>query len=270
MLSSARLRLTSRRFDVLAFAVPLGITVAFFLIYLVSPHTYLTYILEAVNREKQAVEILTWTAALAAAVLLFPTAVRLQLQTRHAGGSPLPGAVLFIGLVALAAFFFAGEELSWGQTWFHWRTPSELKTVSRETNLHNGRLGGLVHTGGNLFMLVMFVGLPIVWRFRDRLRLPLDWRAGIAEWPVAATAILADLVRVPKQIFAATHTSVQMHASPFYMQYLEEIDEQKEMLIAFAMLIYALYRLQAVRAERGAALAEAAIAASPTPAVAPT
>ncbi|MEE2526544.1 hypothetical protein V0U79_09210 [Hyphobacterium sp. HN65] len=42
-------------------------------------------------------------------------------------------------LIALACFFIAGEELSWGQWIFHWSTPDSLAEVNlqNETNLHN-------------------------------------------------------------------------------------------------------------------------------------
>lgn len=41
--------------------------------------------------------------------------------------------------LALAAFAVAGEEISWGQWIFHWRTPAELAAgnLQNETNLHN-------------------------------------------------------------------------------------------------------------------------------------
>lgn len=46
--------------------------------------------------------------------------------------------ILFLGL-AIASFFVAGEELSWGQWIFHWGTPDMLTEINRqqETNLHN-------------------------------------------------------------------------------------------------------------------------------------
>lgn len=42
-------------------------------------------------------------------------------------------------LFALAAFYIAGEEHSWGQHFFNWSTPSEWSEINRqqETNLHN-------------------------------------------------------------------------------------------------------------------------------------
>lgn len=41
-------------------------------------------------------------------------------------------------LVAIAGMaFLVGEEISWGQRFFHWSTPESLKNVQGETTLHN-------------------------------------------------------------------------------------------------------------------------------------
>ena len=50
---------------------------------------------------------------------------------------PLVFAVALIG--ALSALYIAGEEMSWGQHFFHWNTPEYWVLVNRqqETNLHN-------------------------------------------------------------------------------------------------------------------------------------
>ncbi len=46
-------------------------------------------------------------------------------------------AVTLIG--ALGSLYIAGEEMSWGQHFFHWNTPEYWAEVNRqqETNLHN-------------------------------------------------------------------------------------------------------------------------------------
>ena len=46
---------------------------------------------------------------------------------------------LFVALAALACFYIAGEEMSWGQHFFHWQTPEYWSELNRqdETNLHN-------------------------------------------------------------------------------------------------------------------------------------
>jgi hypothetical protein len=243
-------RSANRPIDFIAAFIPLGLIVGFFLIYLASPTAYLTYIISFKDREKQAVELITWSSALVAALILFTCAARQWLISSKApGGSLLPGGAVFIFLVGLASFFFFGEEISWGQTWFKWTTPTEMQKVSRETNLHNGYLGHAVRLAGNLFVVGMFIVLPIVWKLRHKLpiKLPADWKPGIAEWPAGVCVILGFLIALPKTLYMATHTKEQCEASTFYMQYLEELFEQKEMLFAVAMLIFALYRIAAIR-----------------------
>ena len=46
--------------------------------------------------------------------------------------------LIYLGL-AVACFLIAGEEVSWGQWFFHWQTPDALSQVNlqNETNLHN-------------------------------------------------------------------------------------------------------------------------------------
>jgi len=46
---------------------------------------------------------------------------------------------LWFGLVGLGCVYFAGEELSWGQSLFHWDTPQLMEEVNDqgETNIHN-------------------------------------------------------------------------------------------------------------------------------------
>ena len=52
----------------------------------------------------------------------------------------------FFALLALGCLYWGGEEVSWGQTFFHWGTPKGLFTgnYQKETNIHNTR--GLVGT----------------------------------------------------------------------------------------------------------------------------
>ena len=243
----------SKALQAFAFAFPPALVLLFFAIYLISPRLYLKYILEFHDRESQAVEILTVAFAAIGAAILIPLGLHLWARTaRTPGRSKFPGGASLIVVVGLAAFFFAGEELSWGQSIFHWKTPADVKEISRETNLHNGKLGVSVHALGNLFIIASLVALPIAWRWRRKLRLPADWGPAIAEWPVATCVVLAVAMRFPKQVWMETHTDAQLHASRFYEQYLEEISEQKEMLIALALAMYAFYRIRAARRERRA------------------
>lgn len=67
--------------------------------------------------------------------LVFATPVFFKYRTR------IPDGVLtfwFAGWL-LAAFYFLGEEVSWGQWWFGWDTPEAWAEFNRqgETNIHN-------------------------------------------------------------------------------------------------------------------------------------
>jgi hypothetical protein len=62
------------------------------------------------------------------------------LQTvRLSRGRVPPAITLWFALTTLGCFYFAGEELSWGQQLFQWRTPAEIAELNdqNETNLHN-------------------------------------------------------------------------------------------------------------------------------------
>lgn len=77
-------------------------------------------------------------------------------------------------LFALAAFYIAGEEHSWGQHFFGWSTPDAWKQVNRqdETNLHN-TLHIFNHTPQRLLEIGILVGgviLPLWNKFQAPLR----------------------------------------------------------------------------------------------------
>jgi len=59
---------------------------------------------------------------------------------KHLGGHPRRRLIrAWIALWMLACFYFAGEEISWGQWLFLWETPEALLPFNDqgETNLHN-------------------------------------------------------------------------------------------------------------------------------------
>jgi hypothetical protein len=71
-------------------------------------------------------QFLIMIAALAIAVrLLFEPFVRAR---------PFVLAVTIVA--ALSSLFIAGEEMSWGQHFFHWNTPEYWANIDNETNLH--------------------------------------------------------------------------------------------------------------------------------------
>ncbi len=109
--------------------IPILIAVFVIVSYRVSPEFYARWVIPEGYGVLEMSQFLTALAALALAVrLLFDPFVRAR---------PLTFAVAIIG--ALTCFYIAGEEMSWGQHFFHWSTPEYWAEVNRqkETNLHN-------------------------------------------------------------------------------------------------------------------------------------
>ncbi len=238
--------------DVAAALVAPAMILALLVTYLVSPDFYLTWVLNEKQRETQIVEYLTFGSSALAGVMLLIGGVRLWRRQRRSE----PGAGSFwrrhvhdrggawiVLVVAAAALFLAGEEISWGQTYLGWDTPEPYERLSVETNLHNTDLP--VNNLGSLFLLAVFVALPIVWALRSD-RLPRSWAPAIPEWPVVVTVLVAFLWKEYKNVYRMIYSDGP-DASPFYIGFVEQINEHKEMLAGVGLLMYALYRWRAVR-----------------------
>lgn len=204
--------------------------------YLFEPTFYLTWVLQGVNREYQAVEFLTFGAAFAAALLL---AVWVRSAWPNAVGSERLGVVA-VGVVALANFFFAGEEISWGQTYLGWETPDSY--FAKETNLHNSVIPA--QSLGTVFLIVVFFVLPLVWSLGQRFhwRLPAGLRVAVAEGPAIVCAACALTWQETKSLYRFLHSDYLQHAT--YNEFFEQINEQKELLVAVAFLLYAIFRFR--------------------------
>ena len=256
-LTGAAVALTERRgnglgaADLVAAAIPVLLTAALFVTYRASPSFYLEYVLQGSMREHQAVELITFACCFVGTLLLLVATRRLwRSDTVPRSGKLLQrrGAVLIVAVVALATFFFAGEEISWGQSYLQWTTPEAVREVTPETNLHN--IHGLpisVNSLGSVFLIIVFVALPIAWRWRESLGLPGSWRPAIAEWPIVFAILFAFVVKLYKSIYRATVADAE--SQTFYVGYVEQINEQKEMLVAVALLMYAVYRVRATRSD---------------------
>jgi hypothetical protein len=235
--------------DLIAAAIPVLLAAALYVTYRVSPAFYLDYVLIGSAREHQAVELITFACTAAATVLLLIAARRLWRSGSSAATGHLlerRGAFMIVGLIALATFFFAGEETSWGQSYLQWQTPDAVREVTPETNLHN--IHGLpisVNSLGSVFLIVMFVALPIAWRHRESLGISASWLPAIAEWPIAFAMLFAFGVKLYKSLYRLLVADAKTQT--FYIEYVEQINEQKEMLVAVALLIYSVYRVRATK-----------------------
>jgi|GEM_PF-4192509 len=236
------------RWRAFAYAVPFILLGMICGTYAVSEDFYLTYVISPHEREGQAIEILTFACAATAGILLLIATVGIwKLQ---AGLKPfMHRAFGIVGIIALATIFFAGEEVNWGQTYIGWEVSGQFleATNSLESNLHNrDDLPVSIKTLAQGFLIIMFAGLPFCWmRFRDKF--PDGWEPAIPDGPVISCILVAYLWKFVKNIYRAIVPEEEQIQSNLYMSFLEQINEHKEMLIAVALLMYAIYRFVAIR-----------------------
>lgn len=222
---------------------------------------YLTHILEERYREYQLVEMITFGCSLFAAGCGFLAAGLVFRQVRERFPESGPIARLFapglLGVSALASLFFAGEEVNWGQTFARWGRPEftqDAATAEQYTaqSVHNNLEGLSIQSMGSVFLIVVLVVLPILWARREKLGLPAAWAPAIACWPAAATVAAAYVLKEIKSVYRSAVGKDEAKLDPFYMGYLEQINEQKEMLLALALLLYLGYALARAWRERSA------------------
>lgn len=233
-----------------AYALPLLVIVALGVIYAVSPAFYLKYVLEIRHREYQAVENLNFACALTATLLLAWCGWRLWADPPHEGAGLLQrrGDALLVTLIALGALFITGEEVNWGQTFLHWGTPELDRENVFETNFHNNVSLINAQGLGTLGLGGIFFILPAVWAWR--LRHDVGWRGlwrAIPDGPSIFCLAVALAWRSVKRLYILVFGKSKDNV--FYRDFIEQINEQKELLIALALLIYAVERV--VRLRRG-------------------
>jgi len=216
----------------IGYVSPIVIVSALSVSYLIAPEFYLSYILEETRREEGVVEIVTFLSALIAGLILF-------YSTWHLFKSGNWLAAGIVGMISLVTLIFAGEEISWGQVYFQWPTPPWWRdNFGGRTELHSGTLP--VSQLAAIFLLATFFLLPLAWKFRSPFRLPLELEPAIAEGPVIFTIAFAAIYREFKGIYLL-FTPLE-YQDRLYREFFWGLNEHKEMLIAIAILMYALYR----------------------------
>lgn len=117
---------------------------------------------------------------------------------------PTRGSRIWIAMVTLGAFYFAGEEVSWGQWLFYWDTPEAFLRINdqNETNLHN--ISSLFDQKPRLLLeLWALAGAVRAW-YRSFKGRPDD-PGTTAYWfwptlPLAWTGLLSALVMMPERV----------------------------------------------------------------------
>lgn len=187
-----------------------------------------------IGSEKGFIELTTVAIALWAAW----EAARIVRRRR---ALPHPALTAWFGLFVIGLIFLAGEEASWGQSWFGWATPEDYarKNLQQETNLHNLSLAAEA-LPKTLLTLACLAG-GIVWPiYASTKKLPpvlggwfgILWPAAYL-WPPAAMTWVA---RVAERIlvwtnwedfvpglYRATRESLELYAVIFILAYLVDI-----------------------------------------------
>ncbi len=207
--------------------------------YAASPAFFLQYIHEDTRRELMAIELTTVSCAALGGMLLAAASAR-QWKARQTMAAGL------LAVVACAAVFFAGEEMSWGQSYFGWRTPEGF--FSRETNLHNSALE--VQSLGSLFLITVFFILPAWARIgASRGRpLPKSWRPAIASGPVVSCLAVAFAWKEVKSLYHFWYADHKEHLT--YQEFIMHINEHKEMLVAVTLLMFGVTQVGAAWATK--------------------
>ena len=151
-------------------------------------------------------------------------------------------------ILGLGFFYFAGEEVNWGQVWFHWKTPEAwaASNYQQQTSLHNLSHAGILNNVPRELLLtlviVMALVLPIVFRRRrERLRGTV-WQYLVPDGRLIPAAILAIGSSLPGKFFSKSH-GVPLAAADYTYSYMAFIDlsgELKEYGFALVILLYML------------------------------
>ena len=152
-----RQRAFGRSWVLLAVAVAIGIIVTIRLSFRFHLTDTLWY--DILAREGGILETLTAAAFLAAGVVLLLTVRRFR------AGFEYPVSIWPAVVLAVMFIVAAGEEMSWGQVWFPFDTPTGLKVINSqdEFNLHNID-SHLVNHLATLFFLAYGAVLPLAAR----------------------------------------------------------------------------------------------------------
>ena len=176
--------------------------------------------------------LLALAAAIVALVAFFHPTIRQDWKTRT-----------WLSLFAVAAIFFAGEDLNWGQYYFGWTAPEFFQAHNREheTNLHNmsSWFNQKPRLVAELWLLIAGILVPLGWKLPQRLT--ARFLPGMF-WPDNRLTVAASLAAVAK-----LNSTLVKQAG---VGLLAEIrwSEVVEFFLAYAMLLYTLMLLARIAA----------------------
>ncbi len=120
-------------------------------------------------KEDGVFETLTVILMLISMIPLAYAAINLYMKKQDRQSNKIP--IIIFSLLVSGCFLFSGEEISWGQNYFKWKTPETLfaGNIQNETNLHNFFNNYLVdaYKIGTLIVLILVI-LPVIMDFMGK------------------------------------------------------------------------------------------------------
>ena len=148
---------------------------------------------------------------------------------------PVPWLHAWLMLTTIACIYFAGEEISWGQSIFHWQSPEVFNQLNKqhETNLHN--MSGWFNQKPRLLLAIgVLVGgiiLPLWRKWKRIVYNDRDWRCWF--WPdfvCLPAGLLVFLVKVPERY--AQLSGHWLFSTPI------RVSELQEFYFAYFLMLY--------------------------------
>ena len=150
---------------------------------------------------------------------------------------PAPWLHTWLMVTTVACIYFAGEEISWGQSFFHWQTPDVISEINdqQETNLHN-MSSWFDQKPRLLLALGVLIGgivLPLRRKWKGIVYSDRDWRYWF--WPdivCLPAGLLAFVVRFPERY--ENITGYWLFSVPY------RTSEMQEFYFAYFLMLYLL------------------------------
>jgi hypothetical protein len=179
-----------------------------------------------------------------------------RLSTRLFRGGWRRLGVLYM-LLTLGTFFVAGEEISWGQRIFGWRTPEALEAINAQQEISVHNIHGFhqpfiyaVMLGGLYGTVMPFVGLALA---AHRRRSMLGYLL-IPPLCLAPAFFVPFGYRLCRLVFRP-----ELYVAPGYRVFvITEFNELTELSLYFGLLVYVWLNLRRLRQEPGEPTAAAA------------
>ena len=184
--------------------------------------------------EEGPLELLQFAILMAALAVALATAGQPGLKGR-------PWLKAWLVIAAICCFYVGGEEISWGQWFFHWQTPSAWAQINNqnETNLHNTS-SWLDQKPRLLLEIGVLIGglvIPLLRHYRPGL-LPARFQA---IYPPAILAITAGCYAFFKITSSFGHFVLHVHL-------YERVAEVTETFMYWFTLLYLLVMRRRVKA----------------------